>query len=325
MPKSLFRYRSVSEFSMSALLEDKIYFSKPIDFNDPYDCLYHVSATFVDDLIAQEFSNEKILENIEKVRSGEITLQDMKTTNFEKVVEIGHKAIMEASQENINWLRESLLEMSMEEQIRPYIEQYAKESHAFHQKDHREEIGVVCFSEEITSVLMWSHYSDYHKGFCLEYDTDDMSELKLQCYKCQNKCNKQHVLELYPIIYSKMRYDATNYEYEMLKHRLQFAIGHNEPIIVPDMLHYVKTNTAKSQDWAYEKEWRYILTCRPNTEKIITKTLKPKAIYLGSKMSKENKGILLQLVKDRDIKVYEMFMDESGLDFKLDYREIPNN
>lgn len=32
------------------------------------------------------------------------------------------------------------------------------------------EIGVCCFSKLKDNILMWSHYSDYHKGLCLEFD-----------------------------------------------------------------------------------------------------------------------------------------------------------
>ena len=35
----LFRYRSVNNNTISALREDKVFFSSPISFNDPYDCL----------------------------------------------------------------------------------------------------------------------------------------------------------------------------------------------------------------------------------------------------------------------------------------------
>ena len=35
----VFRYRSFNEDTISALQDDRLYFSSPINFNDPYDCL----------------------------------------------------------------------------------------------------------------------------------------------------------------------------------------------------------------------------------------------------------------------------------------------
>ena len=32
--------------------------------------------------------------------------------------------------------------------------------------------GVACFTTELNNILMWSHYADGHKGFCLEFDTN---------------------------------------------------------------------------------------------------------------------------------------------------------
>ena len=32
------------------------------------------------------------------------------------------------------------------------------------------DIGVCCFSKTEKSILMWSHYSKYHEGICLEFD-----------------------------------------------------------------------------------------------------------------------------------------------------------
>ena len=42
---------------------------------------------------------------------------------------------------------------------------------ALHQKalERQKTVKVACFSERVDSSIMWSHYADSHKGFCLEY------------------------------------------------------------------------------------------------------------------------------------------------------------
>jgi hypothetical protein len=40
-------------------------------------------------------------------------------------------------------------------------------------QDYSRQIGVLCFSSDPLSVLMWSHYSIAHTGFVLHFDTDD--------------------------------------------------------------------------------------------------------------------------------------------------------
>jgi hypothetical protein len=47
--------------------------------------------------------------------------------------------------------------------------------------------GVCCFTTDNRNPLMWSHYADGHKGFCLEFDTQ----------KCKLLSEK-----LFPVTYS---------------------------------------------------------------------------------------------------------------------------
>jgi len=37
-------------------------------------------------------------------------------------------------------------------------------------KSLKDEIGVLCLSEKNDEILMWSHYSMGHSGFCLQFD-----------------------------------------------------------------------------------------------------------------------------------------------------------
>jgi hypothetical protein len=39
----------------------------------------------------------------------------------------------------------------------------------------RNNIKITCFSEELFSMPMWSHYANNHKGFCIEYDFTRLS------------------------------------------------------------------------------------------------------------------------------------------------------
>ena len=40
----------------------------------------------------------------------------------------------------------------------------------------------LCLSENNSSVLMWSHYADNHKGICIEYDFESIKNNKLIYY-----------------------------------------------------------------------------------------------------------------------------------------------
>ena len=87
---------------------------------------------------------------------------------------------------------------------------------------------VACFTENNTFPLMWAHYADSHKGFCLEYDLA--------------KLPKGYRFGLLPVIYSDKRYDATN-----------AVITRNTNLLMNP--YYFK-----SSHWKYEKEWRMVAT-----------------------------------------------------------------
>jgi hypothetical protein len=88
------------------------------------------------------------------------------------------------------------------------------------------QMGVLSFSEINNNILMWSHYSKSHAGFCIEFERTDANELGKW-----ERCS--------PVIYDK-----------------------NLPVCKPIELEKKETVTkvliTKSELWAYEKEWRII-------------------------------------------------------------------
>ncbi len=61
-------------------------------------------------------------------------------------------------------------------------------------------------------MLMWSHYSEDHRGFCIEYDLEAL--------------NEQHPFRrsLFPIIYSQRLYDLTPFAEKLVaKERAEFT------------------------------------------------------------------------------------------------------
>ncbi|MDU6359937.1 MAG: DUF2971 domain-containing protein [Clostridiales bacterium] len=115
---------------------------------------------------------------------------------------------------------------------------------------------IQCFSERYDSNLMWSHYGACHKGICIEYDF----------YKHQGK---DFLEKFYPIIYSKEPIDVTNLCKDMGKIELAVLLS----------------TIMKSDEWAYEKEWRLIFSF-PGWNKLDDRievfAVKPTSIYLGS-------------------------------------------
>jgi hypothetical protein len=137
--------------------------------------------------------------------------------------------------------------------------QREKEIYALLNKFIDERTLVVCLSEcPPTNIILWSHYGNYHKGMCLEYDFSNGNATE-EIYKM-----------IKPVIYSNVH-----------------AII--EPIIgVVDVNYYacvaLLSALSKSCEWEYEHEWRLVKYCSPNN--VIGEQPVPiqclKHIYLGA-------------------------------------------
>lgn len=140
----------------------------------------------------------------------------------------------------------------------------------------QQKVKISCFSETYNNILMWSHYAQSHTGFCIEYN---ISNLELT-----NSFKKN----LFPVFYTPKPIDMSK------------AILSEQKEIFENIL-----IINKSEDWKYEKEWRYITSSEDDSKFIMP--VKPKAIYLGTKISEENKNIMLKIANNEyQIPCYEL-------------------
>lgn len=95
-------------------------------------------------------------------------------------------------------------------------------------------VGIFCLSKRWDSVLMWSHYADSHKGFCLGLNREKLANL----YDCvTNGYTSATEPGPYDVIYSD--------------ERIQCSMN-------PKNEDYCKLFYTKSKDWSYEQECRIV-------------------------------------------------------------------
>jgi hypothetical protein len=148
---------------------------------------------------------------------------------------------------------------------------------------------ISCFSEIKDSMLMWSHYAGRHKGFCTEYAIAEEPTYKKF---------------LSPVIYATNILSASEYLDPVFTFFPYFAI------------HVALT---KSVEWAYEKEWRFIMASSLLKPERAFPFPKAKAIYLGTKIDDENEKELIEICKYKEIKVYKAQLN--NLAFALEFKE----
>lgn len=235
----------------------------PETFNDPYDCDFLIENNFLDSRV----SRNMLIDSLSKRCA--ITLEEKdsirNTDNLEKTLkEILWKYFRARSQ----GLTQDLMEASFS------AIQKVKEI-----------LRVVCFSEINDSVLMWSHYAQNHKGFCIEYDFND--------WDCRDY--------LRPVQYVDERHYIRN----------NFAdnLPSNAGREIMDAALY------KSSEWSYEKEWRLVMSAM--------EILKPKfkdtiptffleefitAVYIGAKAEEQYCTQVCEHYRGTNVEIYRMQM-----------------
>lgn len=163
MPERLFKYRSCCENHIKAFCEDKVYLATSDLYNDPFDTLIQYDV----DAILRIFGF-------------------LKNTEVQKAIAqyiIDGGAIPEEMSKIISEKEKSELRQKAEQIVRNKV--YINRETELCNSDFELVFAFVtvliplliqhlsisaCFSESISSLLMWSHYSDCHKGFALGYD-----------------------------------------------------------------------------------------------------------------------------------------------------------
>lgn len=139
-------------------------------------------------------------------------------------------------------------------------------------KGLREDFRATCFSEEWNSILMWGHYADCHKGFCIEYDTSNLSGLKKS--------------KFFPVLYQKDQVDIT---YSLINETP------NAGLI---------SIVGKAQEWEYEKEWRMIVL-RRESQNLFYFRKEIKSVILGLNCEEENRNKVCAWAQEHGKKIFQ--------------------
>ena len=297
MPKSLFRFRSCDDRHIEAFEKDAIYALTADSFNDPYDTLLRYDLEGIRQYVDYVMS----MEGLEKLKAffdqGNDFIDEVKMMLSEEVwtsLKAGLQSTKDLTtlKERVEASRQQML--SLISTLFPILTSFSKRFST-----------IACFSEDVKSILMWSHYADSHKGFALEYDfRPTMSSKPLERRA------------IYPVVYSDERYDASVYITRQFMHVLGF---HSKN---PDITAFSKVALHKSRVWEYEREWRIIDTCPhdPTHPKPTVIHYKPMAIYYGENIPKDKYERLHQIAAEKGIREYKMDVDETAKVYEMRVR-----
>ena len=222
--KMLFRYRIGDERSINAFMEDKLYFSTPEYFNDPFDSYAYVNYNNLFGNINFDLDN---------------SLEDFLEKNQLEIFPLV-----------TNYNKEYLLDLSKNKSNRKEFFKNIQEMVADVSKKITQNSKIICFSEEYLSNLMWAHYANYHQGFLLMYDKNDLRKALVFDSKNEKLVKK---LKLKKVTYSDEMYDFGEFMYGYLSQRYNKDIL---KIYIPMLLKMLSVKTITRGDTAEGKGQR---------------------------------------------------------------------
>lgn len=170
-----------------------------------------------------------------------------------------------------------------------------------HRRDITEQImsrhGVLCLSERRDSILMWSHYCDSHKGFCLGFDGPELREYLRRRFNLTKRIPTWYRVEYWP------KYP------ELLPSEF---VGDPE-------LFFAKPITLKSIHWEYEEEWRCILLENRDTAETFENYIL-KQVIVGAEATQKTVEEIRVAIKSKKSKIDFLRcvrkMDDFGMYFE---------
>lgn len=136
-----------------------------------------------------------------------------------------------------------------------------------HHEKMRNTLGICALTTDAHNPLMWSHYSDEHRGICVQLDVSrDLRNLFAHPVEYSNT---------FPVIRDLFRPVADR----------------------ADLLPFLR----KSEHWSYEKEWRLVDPLHVREPKAFTPDALT-AVLFGLRTPKEDKEYVLRLLDERERK-----------------------
>lgn len=263
VPKILYKYKPFNQYSLQTILTNSIYFPTPIELNDPLDSSPSIKITDAWDAndILYHLRLRDIRTKIEDIFLTEDMHVDLK--NEIDVLCTTH-AFKSCLDEHI---------ISEEEGY----ERLISESLVRHLKP-----GIFSMTEDAKNHLMWSHYADEHKGYCIGYDTTETDSDLIQV-KYDNEAGEVAMEDILELIDS-------NYDQTLGQALFKKVLG------------------VKRKNWAYEKEWRYVI----KGSGLRDSKLKIESVTFGLRFCPDIRAMMMQIKSLKGIKFYQVERDHKN-------------
>ena len=248
-PRHFYKYKSIDEscqeHARDIFTKNELYFCTVTAFNDPFDCKFQVEFG------GAKHDKSKFLEDLSKKNDPHLNRQQRRSKARAETKVLDDPDLANA-------MRGSLIQD---------IEKW----------------GIYCLSEVLDNILMWSHYANAHRGFCLEFESRQSDALFGVELWPGGQIQKREIVAPFPVEYS------TKYPVAKLVNGQ----------IAKDVF------LRKAKQWAYEKEWRMMVPNGPGARQFPPQCLT--GVIFGCRMLEKHKEMIREWCRNREpaIKYHE--------------------
>ncbi|MEO9169307.1 MAG: DUF2971 domain-containing protein [Aestuariivirga sp.] len=282
---TLYKYLSVKS-AFAVLNNRKLRWSSPKVLNDPFDVKLGMALNFdqerVVDLTCEMICNRFTENRPTKNLVGHL-LEFMKSRGVSLTASEVREEFESAAQESLGVLRLNFVAFNSE-----LVDGLANSK-------------LLCLSADALSILMWSHYSESHKGLLLEFSSPEDLDSSFRLARPVNYLN------------SPPNFTSDHKLAAVLSGEEDFDIGEAIELLV----------YSKLKDWAYESEWRIYSGDGRNPqapyEDIGFHPNELKSVTFGLESSRENVAEWMLLSKriNSEVSFYQVEINGTGLSRRL--------
>lgn len=284
LPSKLYKFRAVNDHSISNFENDTVWLCSADKYNDPYECATTWSV--------QDVLREHTKSNIDQIL-GHVRLEEHLSPAELDIVYTADDPMREVTRLLVG-KHEGVSPEKRDKMISALIDvsnNISAENIPRMNRLMQRGTKICSFSSRLDSIVMWGHYANSHTGFAMEYDVTTWPHGDIRRRM------------LHPVIYRQRLFDST-------KCHLQAITGKDF-----NNLFGAIAAIHKSPDWSYEDEWRFVLPMGESFPDQNYPMPTPSAVYVGSRASDNDKGIILGIANRKGIPVRQMSL--SPFEFSL--------
>lgn len=314
-PKSLFKYRCFNKFTIDSISNNYLYLSPAKELDDQFECTanFDPSITYSNEIIEKYFVEE--VANMISDYPSNFKKSEMKKLMYEC---LDKKSKISAKKEKIDLKSSKIKSNCSSKESKEILKIFGALISGMWMNDKtpdifndlikkalsaKDKLGIGSLSEINTSQVMWDMYSDHYSGYCVEYDTSDDIDLKINTF---------------PVVYgNKRQTNILSILIGMIVEGYIVNLSNNKEYTLERSLDYFYLIITKYKEWEFQKEWRIV-----GDAYFKFPMPKIKSIYLGKKCTCDNEKLIIKLAKELGFSVYKQ--KDNYVDLSIDFEKIYN-